>query len=103
MLNAESSAQVGQVVKILKGKEAGEIAVVIAVVDSKFVYIADGSKRKFDSPKKKNVLHLELTPVISSEVVNSLKEIGRVTNGKLRFAVLDFERSAGTSAMKKGE
>lgn len=103
MLNTESSAQVGQVVKILKGKEAGEIAVVIAVVDSKFVYIADGSKRKFDSPKKKNVLHLELTPVISSEVVNSLKEIGRVTNGKLRFAVLDFERSAGTSAMKKGE
>ncbi|AIQ65707.1 KOW domain-containing protein [Paenibacillus stellifer] len=102
-MNTESSAQVGQVVKILKGKEAGEIAVVIAVVDSKFVYIADGSKRKFDSPKKKNVLHLELTPVISSEVVNSLKEIGRVTNGKLRFAVLDFERSAGTSAMKKGE
>ncbi|MBY9077233.1 KOW domain-containing RNA-binding protein [Paenibacillus sp. HN-1] len=102
-MNAESSAQIGQVVKILKGKEAGEIAVVIAVVDSRFVYIADGGKRKFDSPKKKNILHLELTPVISSEVVNSLKETGRVTNGKLRFAVLDFERSAGTSAMKKGE
>lgn len=103
MLNAESSPQVGQLVKILKGKEAGEIAVVIAVVDSRFVYIADGDKRKFDGPKKKNILHLELTPIISSEVVNSLKETGRVTNGKLRYAVMDYVRSAGISAMKKGE
>ncbi|MFD1775322.1 KOW domain-containing RNA-binding protein [Paenibacillus rhizophilus] len=102
-MNAESSPQVGQLVKILKGKEAGEIAVVIAVVDSRFVYIADGDKRKFDGPKKKNTLHLELTPIISSEVVNSLKETGRVTNGKLRYAVMDYVRTAGISAMKKGE
>lgn len=103
MLNTESSPQVGQLVKILKGKEAGEIAVVIAILDSRFVYIADGDKRKFDGPKKKNILHLELTSIISSEVVNSLKETGRVTNGKLRYAVLDYVRSAGISAMKKGE
>ncbi|NJJ42201.1 KOW domain-containing RNA-binding protein [Paenibacillus apii] len=102
-MNTESSPQVGQLVKILKGKEAGEIAVVIAILDSRFVYIADGDKRKFDGPKKKNILHLELTPIISSEVVNSLKETGRVTNGKLRYAVLDYVRSAGISAMKKGE
>ncbi len=103
MLNAESSPQVGQLVKILKGKEAGEIAVVIAVVDSRFVYIADGDKRKFDGPKKKNILHLEFTPIVSSEVVNSLNETGRVTNGKLRYAVMNYVRSAGISAMKKGE
>ncbi|AHV99197.1 KOW domain-containing RNA-binding protein [Paenibacillus sabinae] len=102
-MNTESSPQVGQLVKILKGKEAGEIAVVIAILDSRFVYIADGDKRKFDGPKKKNILHLELTSIISSEVVNSLKETGRVTNGKLRYAVLDYVRSAGISAMKKGE
>lgn len=68
MLNAESSPQVGQLVKILKGKEAGEIAVVIAVVDSRFVYIADGDKRKFDGPKKKNILHLELTRSLAARL-----------------------------------
>jgi large subunit ribosomal protein L14e len=93
-LNAQSSPQVGQLVKILKGKDAGEVAVVINVVDSRFVYIADGDKRKFDGPKKKNTLHLELLPVVSSEVVNSLEESGRVTNGKLRFAVMNFLKSA---------
>ncbi|WP_410512471.1 KOW domain-containing RNA-binding protein [Paenibacillus sp. BR2-3] len=93
-MNAQSSPQVGQLVKILKGKDAGEIAVVINVVDSRFVYIADGDKRKFDGPKKKNILHLELSPIVSSEVVNSLEESGRVTNGKLRYAVLNFLKSA---------
>jgi large subunit ribosomal protein L14e len=102
-LNNVSSPQVGQLVRILKGKDAGEAAVVIAVVDSRFVYIADGDKRKFDGPKKKNILHLELIPFISSEVVDSLKETGRVTNGKLRFAVMKYAGPTGISADEKGD
>ncbi|MCM3786588.1 KOW domain-containing RNA-binding protein [Neobacillus mesonae] len=87
--------QVGQIVKILRGRDAGQVAVVIAVEDNRYAYIADGDKRKFDSLKKKNLLHLELQPMISSEVVNSLNEIGRVTNGKLRFAVQQFNNASG--------
>lgn len=102
-MNTESSPQVGQLVEILKGKDAGEIAVVISVVDSRFVYIADGDKRRFDGPKKKSLLHLKPLPHISSEVVNSLEEHGRVTNGKLRFAVLDYVRSAERSANERGD
>ncbi|MDF9844464.1 MULTISPECIES: KOW domain-containing RNA-binding protein [unclassified Paenibacillus] len=102
-MNTGSSPQVGQIVRILKGKDAGEAAVVIAVVDSRFVYIADGDKRKFDGPKKKNIHHLELIPFISSEVVNSLEETGRVTNGKLRFAVMKYGNPAGKSADEKGD
>ena len=102
-MSTGSSPQVGQLVRILKGKDAGEDAIVIAVVDSRFVYIADGDKRKFDGPKKKNILHLELIPFISSEVVNSLEETGRVTNGKLRHAVLKYGRPTGKSAEEKGD
>lgn len=102
-MSAQSSPQVGQLVKILKGKDAGEVAVVINVIDSRFVYIADGDKRKFDGPKKKSILHLELIPIVSSEVVNSLEESGRVTNGKLRFAVTKFLKSTDISANEKGD
>ncbi|MFE4714404.1 MULTISPECIES: KOW domain-containing RNA-binding protein [Bacillales] len=102
-MSTGSSPQVGQLVRILKGKDAGEAAIVIAVVDSRFVYIADGDKRKFDGPKKKNILHLELIPFISSEVVDSLKETGRVTNGKLRFAVTKYGDPEGISAKEKGD
>lgn len=86
-MNNEVTLQPGQIVKILKGRDAGQYAVIVSIEDSRFVWIADGDKRKFDGAKKKNVLHLEPQSYISSEVVNSLQESGRVTNGKSRFAL----------------
>jgi large subunit ribosomal protein L14e len=64
--------------------------VVIRQVDERFVLIADGDKRKFDRPKKKNIQHLYFYNYISPEVQNSLLETGRVTNGKLRYALTKF-------------
>ncbi len=82
--------QLGQIVKVLRGKDCNQYAVIIGILDERFVMISDGNKRKFDQPKKKNILHLQLQEEISSEVVNSLRESGRVTNGKLRFALDKF-------------
>ncbi|MBP1938357.1 KOW domain-containing RNA-binding protein [Paenibacillus sediminis] len=102
-MNNNVGPQIGQIVKILKGRDRGQVGVIVAIADEKFVYIADGDKRKFDAPKKKNLLHLELEPVISSEVVNSLNESGRVTNGKLRYAVTKYLQSTKTNAEEKGD
>lgn len=80
----------GQFVQVLRGRDIGKYAVIVEVIDSKFVKIADGDKRKFDRAKKKNLLHLRLFDETSSEVADSLRETGRVTNGKLRFALSKF-------------
>ncbi|KZS45599.1 hypothetical protein AWU65_06590 [Paenibacillus glucanolyticus] len=101
-MNNEITFQTGQIVKILKGRDAGQYAVIVSIEDSRFVWIADGDKRKFDGAKKKNVLHLEPQSIISSEVVNSLQESGRVTNGKLRFALSRFV-SDKSKANQKGD
>ena len=98
-----SEPQVGQLVKVLKGRDAGAIYVIVGILDDKFVWIADGNKRKFDGPKRKNAQHLELLPIVSSEVVHSLQESGRVTNGKLRHAVLVYQNSADSMAEEKGD
>ncbi|MGG6312186.1 hypothetical protein [Paenibacillus macerans] len=98
-----SEPQLGQLVKVLKGRDAGAIYVIIGIVDDKFVWIADGNKRKFDQPKRKNAQHLELLPMVSSEVVQSLQESGRVTNGKLRHAVIVHSKSANSIAEEKGD
>jgi large subunit ribosomal protein L14e len=96
--------QLGQIVRILRGRDLNKYAVIIAIVDQRFVWIADGEKRKFDQPKKKNLLHLQLQDVISQEVVNSLLETGRVTNGKLRYALNKFAESMQIEAeIKEGE
>ena len=85
--------RLGAVVRSLRGRDQGQYAVIVGILDNRTVLIADGNKRKFDQPKKKNVLHLEITDFVSPEVAGSIKETGRVTNGKLRFALLKFMES----------
>lgn len=101
-VNNNLNPQIGQIVEIRRGRDAGQYAVIVGIVDSKFVLLADGDKRKFDQPKKKNLIHLQLQPTISSEVVNSLDESGRVTNGKLRFAISKFIETTAIH-VEKGE
>lgn len=92
----------GQIVRIKQGRDAGQYAVVIAIVDDRFVLLADGEKRKTNRPKKKNLHHIETMDYVSPEVQNSLLETGRVTNGKLRFAITNFIGEVVTD-LKKGD
>jgi large subunit ribosomal protein L14e len=94
--------KLGQIVRSTQGRDAGKLAIIIGIADARFVWTADGDKRKFDQPKKKNLSHLELLEVISSEVVDSLLENGRVTNGKLRFALNRFS-DRPDEVQEKGE
>ncbi|MFB1051396.1 RNA-binding protein [Paraliobacillus sp. JSM ZJ581] len=102
MNDADSYPQIGQVVQILQGREAGQYAIVIGIVDDRFALLADGEKRKYDRPKKKNLNHVLPINFISPEVQKSLLETGRVTNGKLRFAISKFVNEVVTD-LKKGD
>lgn len=87
---SESGPRIGQIVRVVQGREVDQFAVIINIINDRFVLLADGEKRKYDKPKRKNLQHIELTDYISREVENSLLETGRVTNGKLRFAISKF-------------
>ncbi|KGX89336.1 KOW domain-containing RNA-binding protein [Pontibacillus marinus] len=102
MNEAESSPRIGQVVRVLQGREVEQYMIIIGIVDDRFVLLADGEKRKYDRPKKKNVHHIEFSDFVSPEVQNSLLETGRVTNGKLRFALSKFVNEEVT-ALEKGD
>lgn len=102
MTDSDSSPLLGQVVRILRGRDSGKYAIVIQQLDEKYVLIADGDKRKFDCPKRKNKLHLEFMDYIADEVVDSLRENGRVTNGKIRYNLSKFAEQQ-TEVQRKGE
>ncbi|WP_096202116.1 KOW domain-containing RNA-binding protein [Bacillus sp. FJAT-45350] len=102
MKDPESGPEIGQVVEVLKGRDTGKFNVIIKLVDHRFVYIADGDLRKVDRAKKKNLSHLKLMEHVSPEVKNSIEETGRVTNGKLRYAVQKFIDTQ-TDLLKEGE
>ncbi|WP_163971965.1 KOW domain-containing RNA-binding protein [Oceanobacillus halotolerans] len=102
MSETDSIPRIGQVVRIIQGRDTGQYAIVMQVIDGRFVLLADGEKRKYDRPKKKNLHHIEVMDYISPEVQNSLLETGRVTNGKLRFAIAKFVGEVVTD-LKKGD
>lgn len=102
-MNSVNKPQLGQLVRIIRGNDSGKYAVIINVEDQRFVWIVDGDKRRFDQPKKKNILHLELLPTVSSEVVESLSDSGRVTNSKLRFVINKVVNQIQSEAQEKGE
>jgi large subunit ribosomal protein L14e len=98
----DSGPRIGQIVRVVQGREFGQFAVIIEIVDERFVLLADGEKRKFDKPKMKNLQHVELLCYVSPEVRDSLLETGRVTNGKLRFALSKFVNE-NLIDLKKGD
>ena len=94
--------QLGQLVRVVQGRERGQFAVIIEIVDDRYVLLADGDKRKYDRPKKKNINHIELLESISPEVRHSLLETSRVSNEKLRFAVAKIASELVTE-IEKGD
>ncbi|MCA0989421.1 KOW domain-containing RNA-binding protein [Guptibacillus algicola] len=90
MKESETVPEIGRIVRNKRGRDAEQYSVIVEVINDRYVFIADGDKRKFDRPKRKNLAHLELTNYVSPEVKRSLEETGRVTNGKLRFAISKY-------------
>lgn len=53
------SVKVGDVVISKKGHDKKKAFIVVASLNENYVLIADGKSRKLDSPKQKNVKHLQ--------------------------------------------
>lgn len=100
-MDPDNSTHIGYVVQIQKGRDAGQFAIIVEHINDSFVLIADGEKRKFDRPKMKNLNHLHLCSYVSPEVRDSILQTGRVTNGKLRYALNKFRSEC--LAEKKGD
>lgn len=100
MSTQRQEPKIGQIVRVTQGRDAGQYAVIIEILDHRYVLLADGEKRKYHCPKKKNIQHVKLIDYISPEIKQSLKETGRVTNGKLRYAKNLFTKEVVTDKQK---
>jgi len=86
----EMNFQIGEIVQIIQGRETGKYGIILGFENDRFLLIADGDKRKFDKPKKKNMRHVQSTGYISKDAISSLEETGKLTNGKMRYIIHDY-------------
>lgn len=82
--------EIGRLVEVTRGRDRGSVGVVIRQEADRFVYVADGAKHPIDKPKKKNVLHVRSTRVLSMEVIEDVESRGQVTDAKLRYVINQY-------------
>lgn len=103
MRDNSSLLKIGEIVEVMMGRESGKLAIVLKIANERYLLIADGDKRKFDKPKRKNFRHLKSTGYISKEIVDSLKESNKVSNAKLRYILQKYISSHLNEDDEKGE
>ncbi|WP_071028070.1 KOW domain-containing protein [Peptoniphilus raoultii] len=54
------SLQRGQVVKSKKGRDEGQVFVIIEIIDDNYLLLVNGKSRKLEKPKKKKVKHISI-------------------------------------------
>ena len=75
---------IGQIVKSKAGRDKGKFFVVFEKIDAKYVLIVDGSLRRIDKPKKKQIKHLAKTNIISNEIRAAILNNEKISNGFIR-------------------
>ena len=83
---------VGTICISTKGRDKGNIYAVQTVIDERFVLAVDGIRAKLDSPKRKNIKHLYLTPHNSAQYGADFSD-GKVNDCTLAYAIKQYKNS----------
>jgi len=69
------------------GRDRGKFYLVIKVTNNSYVLAVDGTVRRLENPKKKNIKHLILHNKIAEEIADKLKSDERISNAEIRRAI----------------
>ncbi len=83
--------KIGDLVLSRSGRDKDRYFIIVGIVDEAYVYIADGSLRKLENPKKKKIKHLEFSGRASERTALSLSDLGKINNAQLRKMLKDKE------------
>lgn len=75
---------IGRVVMAKAGRDKGKYFVVVGVVDEDHVWIANGTTRTVDKPKKKKLKHLEVKPHFMVELKEKIVKGHKIFDGEIR-------------------
>jgi len=81
--------RLGEIVESMTGRDKGKYSVILGF-DGDRLILADGDRRKYDKPKRKNARHIRYTGFVAQEVLKAIEETGRVTNAKLRYVLQNY-------------
>jgi ribosomal protein L14E/L6E/L27E len=82
----------GGVVQSTQGRDKGNFYLIVKVEPNGFVYVADGKKWLWQSPKRKNGKHLAYLPYTDSKSAEALKKNGLLNDCNIAFFLKQFAK-----------
>ena len=77
------------IVKSIAGRDAGSLFFVLAT-EGDFLLLADGKRRRLESPKRKRTRHVQFVCESDSAVAEKIRSSEKITNSELRKALAAF-------------
>ncbi len=88
-----SQIRLGQLVTSIAGRDKGRKLIVVAIVDTQHVAVADGDLRRIAAPKIKKIKHLNVSKQVFIEVESAKASNRKLTDEQLRKLLEVFEKS----------
>ena len=79
----------GQIVFSKCGRDKGRAFIVVDFCNE-YVFIADGSLRKLEKPKKKKKIHIQISKNIDNDIKNKLENELYLLNSDIRKALAKY-------------
>ena len=74
----------GQIVKSKAGHDKGNVFFVVGIIDNDYVLIADGDRRRIETPKKKKIRHLQPYNRINNLIAERIDQGVKIENIELQ-------------------
>ena len=71
------------------GRDKGEVFFVLAT-EGDFLLLADGKRRRLESPKRKRTRHVQFVCESDSAVAEKIRSSEKITNSELRRAIAAY-------------
>ena len=83
-----NNIEIGTVVTSTAGRDKGRSFIVVGIIDEQHVYVADGTLRKLENPKKKKLKHLQVHNIVIDSIKTKIYEKKQVFNAEIRNCLL---------------
>ncbi len=86
-MKTEYPVEIGRVAVSRSGRDQGRAFLIVEMLESPYVMIADGGLRRLAKPKRKKLKHLKLQPMVLENIQEKLKQGSKVFDAELRSAL----------------
>ncbi|MGB9812685.1 MAG: RNA-binding protein [Thermovenabulum sp.] len=94
--------ELGQLVISKAGRDKGRFMLIVKIIDSQYVLVADGELRRIEKPKKKKIKHLQLTNKKDGFIYEKLINNRKVYNEEIRRALEELTGKPDENKGSKG-